>query len=179
MNRRRVLRAAITVVGAFAAALVPLLLLDGDRRALGFRVYGIALGALALRAIVGYTAESETAPPDSPFHRRRGLRTRRHRADPDATARRRTTNDHLASGAVSQASAFHFRLRPVLRAAADERLRAHHGIALDDPRSAAVLGPAAADLLRHDRPAPHDRRGPGVDEAALADLLTTLERLAP
>ena len=171
-------------VVAFAGALAPLLLLDGDRRALGFRAYGLTLGVLALRAVLTFTAESGAPPPDSPFERRRRLPMPRRRQRRRRSAHKeahRSNADHLATSATDAASAFHFRLRPLLRQAADERLRAHHGIGLDDAAHATavadLLGPVAHDHLRADRPPPHDRRGPGVDAATLAAILTTVENL--
>jgi hypothetical protein len=173
-------RLAVAVALAFLGALVPLLLLDGDRRTSGFRVYGLALGLLLLRAVITFTTEAEEAPPDSPFRRPRRLPDRLRRlgrtrpADATTTT---TATDRLVTGAVDSAGAFHFRLRPVLRAAADERLRAHHGVGIDDPAAAELLGPTAAALLTADRPPPTDRRTPGPDAATLATLLTAVERL--
>ena len=170
-------RRVIAVVVAFGGALVPLLLLDADRRALGFRAYGLLIGLLALRAILGFSLDAGAPPVGSAFvaPRRSPIpgRWRGRRRD----VSRRTAADHLAASAVNQASAFHFRLRPVLRDAADQRLRAKHGIGIDDARAAAVLGPLAHDHLRSDRPPPDDRRARGIDPAALDAILTTLERL--
>ena len=176
MTRRSIVRPVLVVVAAFAGALVPLLLLDGDRRALGFRAYGLVVAVLALRAILGFSAYAGAPPVDSPFLRPRRLSLRRRRSK-DTDAARRTSIDHLVTGATSQASGFHFRLRPVLRDVADERLRSRHGIGIDDPDAAVLLGPVAHDHLRADRPPPHDRRGPGVDAETLAAILTTVERL--
>ena len=170
---RRTLRHVAIVVIAFAAALVPLLFLDGDRRTLGFRAYGLVLGLLALRAILGFSVEAGEPPVDSPFAARRWRPLRRR----NEGAPKRTAIDHLAASGTSQASGFHFRLRPALRDIADQRLLARHGIGIDEPRAEAVLGPAAHDLLLADRPPPNDRRSPGIDPATLDDLLTTLERL--
>jgi hypothetical protein len=175
----RTLRRVAVVVVAFGGALVPLLLLDGDRRAFGFRAYGLLLGLLALRAILGFSVDAGVAPVDSPFHEPRRLPPavrRRLRRGRDAAARH-TPTDHLAAGAVHQASAFHYRLRPVLRDVADERLQARHGIGIDDPRARELLGPVAHDHLRADRPEPADRRAPGVDAETLHAILTTVESL--
>jgi hypothetical protein len=175
----RALRRVAVVVAAFAGALAPLLLLDGDRRAQGFRAYGLLLGVLALRAILGLSIDAGVAPVDSPFGAPRrlpraiGRLLRRGRRD----ASRFTPTDHLATGAVHQASAFHYRLRPILREVADERLQAHHGIGIDDPRARHLLGAVAHEHLRADRPEPADRRAAGVDAATLHAILTTVESL--
>ena len=179
MTVPRTLRRVAVVLAAFAGALAPLLLLDGDRRALGFRAYGLLLGLLALRAILGFSIDAGTPPADSPFHVRRRLPAplralaRRGRAD----VSRHTPVDHLAAGALQQASALHYRLRPALRDVADERLQARHGIGIDDPAARDLLGPVAHDLLRSDRPEPDDRRAPGIDADTLHAILTTVESL--
>ena len=157
-NATAPVRAAVLVLVAFAAALVPLLLLDGDRRALGFRAYGLLLGLAGLRAILNLTVDAGGPPPDSPFERRRRL-PRRRPASANSGATRRTPADHLVLSGIDQAGAAHFRLRPVLLEIASERDAA----------------PPTHDLLRPDRPAPHDRRAPGIPEADLAEILTDLE----
>lgn len=175
--RARAVRQVVVVILAFGGALVPLLLLDGDRRVIGFRAYGLLLGLLALRAILGFSVEAGAPPIDSPFRvpRRSPLSRRWSRRRHGVS--RRTAADHLAASACTQASAFHFRLRPVLRDIADQRLRARHGIGVDDDGASAALGAIAHDHLRSDRPSPEDRRARGIDPADLGAILTTLERL--
>jgi hypothetical protein len=170
------LQAAAAAIGTVALVLTPLLLLDGGQRTSGFRVAVVLLAVFALRAISTATAEANPAPPDSPFaparpakRRRLPWRTR--------TTPRRSPADALVLGAVERAGQFHHRLRPALRDAADERLRAHHGIDIDDPRAADQLGPEAWALLRADRPPPADRRSPGPDAATMDRVLTAIERL--
>ena len=179
MTVPRTLRRVAAVVAAFAGALAPLLLLDGDQRALGFRAYGLLLGLLALRAILGFSIDAGAPPVDSPFHVRRRLpkpvRALLRRGGGDVS--RYTPVDHLAAGAVQQASAFHYRLRPALRDVADERLQARHGVGIDDPAARELLGPVVHDHLRADRPEPADRRAPGVDADTLHTILTTVESL--
>ena len=177
--RARALRQVLAVILAFGGALVPLLLLDGDRRALGFRAYGLLIGLLALRAILGFSVDAGAPPVGSPFEapRRSPLPLPVRWSGRRRDVSRRTASDHLAASAISQASAFHFRLRPVLRDVADQRLRAKHGIGVDDAGAAALLGPLAYEHLRSDRPPPDDRRARGIDPAALDTILTTLERL--
>ena len=163
MNRARGPAGAVAlVVLAFAAALGPLLLLDGGRRALGFRVYGLLLGLAALRAILHFTVDAGGPPPDSPFERRRQLPTRLRRTRTRTRATRPSTAaDRLVRSGIDQAGAAHFRLRPVLLEIAAER-----GADAD----------ADHDLLRPDRRPPDDRRAPGIPEADLDALLTDLER---
>jgi hypothetical protein len=89
----------------------------------------------------------------------------------------RTPLDGLVIGATERSGQFHHRLRPALRDIADERLQARHGLTIDDPRSAAALGPVAWDHLRADRPPPEDRRSPGVDQATLDSIFDAVEAL--
>ena len=126
-----------------------------------------------------FSIDAGTAPVDSPFHvpRRLPPALRRLVRRGRDTASRHTPTDHLASGAIHQASAFHYRLRPELREVADERLQARHGIGIDDPAARELLGPIAHEHLRADRPEPADRRAPGVDGSTLHAILTTVESL--
>jgi hypothetical protein len=73
----------------------------------------------------------------------------------------------------------HYRLRPVLRAAA-VGLLAQRGVDLDrsPARAERLLDPAVWELVRPDRPAPEDRAGPGVPVATIERAVDDLERLA-
>ena len=70
-----------------------------------------------------------------------------------------------------------FRLRPLLRQVADDRLRQRHSIDLNDPAAAALLGPAAWEYLRSDRPIIRDFRAPGLPFAVVADIVEAVGRL--
>lgn len=73
----------------------------------------------------------------------------------------------------------HFRLRPVLRDLADHRLRSGHGVDLDAAPVAAqaLLGQELWELVRPGRPAPEDKRGPGLSPEALVEIVKRLESL--
>lgn len=81
--------------------------------------------------------------------------------------------------ASTTAGGVHLRLRPVLRDVAAHRLRSGHGIELDaDPAAArARLGDALFEVVRADRPRPHDPFAPGLTNAAVAGMIATLEEL--
>lgn len=180
----KLLRSALVVVAAVVSALVPLLMLDGPRRANGYRVFTVALGLLALRAVYRFAAASPSMPTSSPFRRPRRLHptvaraasrtwrllTRRPKAPVE-----RTGLTALLIGAEERAGHFHFRLRPMLRDIADERLRSHHGIGVDEPAAADILGPVAWDHLRPDRTAPADRRADGPSATVLEHLIERVE----
>jgi hypothetical protein len=72
----------------------------------------------------------------------------------------------------------HTRLRPMLVEIAEARL-GRRGIRLDREVDEArrLLGPAAWDLVRPDRPAPQRRDTPGVPPGQLEEILDALEAL--
>ena len=174
--------APIAVVTALVGSLVPLLLLEGPARAWGFRVYVLAVGALAARAVVRRvdaaaerTAGELTARP---FRRPRRAAALARDLWSSVTRRRASPYDGgtlLVNSATLTAGSAHHRLRPVLRTIADERLRARHGITLDDPRAAAVFTATSWEILRPDRRAPDDRLGPGLTFDTISAVLDDLE----
>ena len=72
----------------------------------------------------------------------------------------------------------HYRLRPLLRQLAADRLFARHGVDLDrsPERARPLLGDELWALVRADRTVGR-RTGPGVPSAELADYVDRLERL--
>ena len=70
-----------------------------------------------------------------------------------------------------------YRLRPLLREVAGERLRQRHRLALDDAAAAALLGPSAWAFLRSDRPVVRDFRAAGLPLARIAEIIEAVERL--
>jgi hypothetical protein len=72
----------------------------------------------------------------------------------------------------------HTRLRPVLVEIAEARL-ARRGLRLDRDAAEArrLLGPAAWELVRPDRPPPPDRDVPGIAPRDLEEILDALEAL--
>jgi hypothetical protein len=137
-------------------------------------IYLVALGGLALIALVRATREA--APPTRFSEFDAALRRHSSRDEPVATLERTTRDTALG---VSRAVDLHVRLRPILREIATQRLTAHRGIDLDTQPDAvrAVLGDEAFELLRADRVAPPDRLAPGIGPAALDRLLDDLERI--
>ena len=72
----------------------------------------------------------------------------------------------------------HTRLRPVLVEIAEARL-GRRGVRLDRDEEEArrLLGPAAWELVRPDRPAPPNRDAPGMRPRELDEILDALEAL--
>jgi hypothetical protein len=79
---------------------------------------------------------------------------------------------------ASSGLAAHTRLRPVLVEIAEARL-ARRGLRLDRDAAEArgLLGPAAWELVRPDRPPPPSREAPGVGPSELDEVLDALEAL--
>jgi hypothetical protein len=79
---------------------------------------------------------------------------------------------------ASSASAAHTLLRPALVEIAEARL-GRRGLRLDRDAAEArrLLGPAAWELVRPDRPAPSSRFAPGIGVRELDEILDALEAL--
>ena len=73
----------------------------------------------------------------------------------------------------------YYRLRPVLRDLAEQRLRSHRLIDLDGGANAAreLLGEDLWELVRSDAPPPQERSGRGVSVSRLAQWVERLEAL--
>ena len=82
---------------------------------------------------------------------------------------------------LSASNAFdvHYRLRPILREIAEQRLATRRGLSLDDDVTAAraVVGEETWELVRGDREPPELRFGPGVQAAELGEVVAALERI--
>jgi hypothetical protein len=172
---RRV-RGPLLVGGALLAGLDALVVHEGDERVWWYRGVVVVMTVLALRALVRWLDSVPAPIPASPFRRRRidWRRVLRRRAAPVGTKHGSERALHLARLSAGDA---HRGLRPLLREVADARLRARHGIALDDPGASALLAPATWDFVRGDRPVPHDLRARGLAPEDIDALLTDLEKL--
>ena len=136
--------------------------------------YVLVLAAIALAALIRLTRSASEWQPASHFEH--ALR------DDDEPPVRppelvRTEREIMLGSA--NAAHLHTRLLPILREAAAARLAAHHNVELDRRPDAAraLLGDAAWELLRPDRPAPEDRNAPGLPMRRIRDVVDTLERL--
>jgi hypothetical protein len=86
--------------------------------------------------------------------------------------------ERIVAWSGESGSSAHTRLRPVLVEIAEARL-AQRGLRLDRDAGKArrLLGPAAWDLVRPDRPAPVRRDTPGIPARRLEEILDALEAL--
>lgn len=83
--------------------------------------------------------------------------------------------------AVTSAHDVHFRLRPTVRGVTEQLLSAGRGVNLDRSPAQArkLLGAETWELVRADREAPSDPRGPGLDRDTIERIVSRLETLAP
>jgi hypothetical protein len=87
--------------------------------------------------------------------------------------------ERMLSMATTTAFDLHFRLRPVLREVAEQRLADRRGLRLDsgDPRVEAACGEELWEIVRPDREAPDHRFLPGLAPAALLRVVQRLEAI--
>jgi hypothetical protein len=166
-------RAVVWAVGAGLAAILVAIARPGDR-SLVVDAYLLFLGGLALVLLVVATARA--------LPRAGRSRLEQALARPPAKPARPAallTLERRVLLATETSFEVHYRLRPTLREIAAHRLSAHRGIDLDHDTAAAqtVLGPDAWELVRPDRPAPHDRLGKGKPFAELRAAVDALERI--
>jgi hypothetical protein len=167
-----VVRAVKLILVASAAFVILAMVTDGLGTIL-LEAYFLALGGVLLLALVRTVRVQ--APARSPSRFDSAL----------AAMRRRPTDSGEISLVtdlrLSRVGAFHLhvRLRPLLRDVAAHRLWSHYGIDLDDEpaRASELVGPAAWELVRPDRPTPVDRLGPGLALTELDEVVAELERL--
>lgn len=165
-----------TGAGAILATglMIGLLLVFPGRRNLLIGAYELVLGAIALAALAGSL---------------RGLRPRGFEARSPFDPRRVPAPERAAVGdeleridrlvVLGSANAFdlHFRLRPLLRQVAAERLHSR-GVELDrhEERARELLGDSAWELVRADREL-RQRYGPGIAPDELERVVRALEAL--
>lgn len=154
---------------ATAAVFIAWVIFPG-RLELELNVYLLVLGGMALLAVTSWLREVTRAPVGTPFDAppQKGPSPRL----PELERLER----ELALGAAS-AFDLHFRLRPVLREIAEQRL-GRHGLRLDaKPRTRETLGEDLWEVVRPDREPPADRhaRGPGLERMRV--IVESLERV--
>jgi hypothetical protein len=145
---------------------------DRDRAAQAFVVFA---GALVIRLLVRAVVVATSGPRPLAFDR--ALVPRSERVVAWATEPERI--EYEVGAATHRAMELHHQFRRRLRALADDRLTADHGVSLDRDQVAArkLLGEQAWDLLRPDREPPEDRFGPGLPVADVTAIVTAVEDL--
>jgi hypothetical protein len=169
----RITLRAVKVGLAVSAAAAALALTTSGGHALLLDVYLLCMSAVVLLALVRATRAQATAREASQFERA------------FAAMRRRTleSGEPLLAREIelSTFNAFHLhvRLRPVLRDVAAHRLRTRYGVDLDaEPaRARELVGTAAWELVRPERPPPDDRLAHGPSLAELERVVDELEEI--
>ena len=135
--------------------------------------YVLVLGAIAALAFVRFTRAASGGTGA-----RSQLEAALSRRPPPAQGTRELERmEREVDLAVANAFYLHYRLRPLVRRIAEHRLAVRRGVALDSSAGQAALPEDDRELLRPDRPEPHDFNGPGIPLPRLRSLVTTLERL--
>jgi hypothetical protein len=156
------------VVAGFVALIIPV------RNELVLDLYLLFVGAVALLALVRTTRVAHQGSERSPFESALRPIKPRSRRPPELVRL-----EHRLALAASTAFDVHYRLRPVVREIAAERLWSKHAVDLDsEPKGAeSLLAEEIWELVRPDRPPPTDpfARGLGLGgiEAVVAKLEAT------
>jgi hypothetical protein len=166
-------RVGRSVTWAAGSGLLPFVLalafLPG-RRELALDLYLLLIASAAVFALV--RALSHAAPRAQPERPSPRPRTTQRLPELERTER---------AVLLSASTAFdvHYRLRPILREIAAQRLATRRGLSLDgDPAAArAVVGEETWELVRGDREPPDLRFGPGVQAGELGVVVAVLERI--
>ena len=168
----RLLRIGAGVLFATAILLV-LVVLVPTRRSLFVGIYELVLAAIAVGNLVGsFRTFEPQAWMRSPFER-----DPEKPEEPQPIAELDRIDRTVVLGAANEFD-FHYRLRPLLRQVAAERLYGLHGVDLDrDPeRARPLLGDELWEVVRPDREVGR-RSGPGLPAAGLAAHVGRLEQL--
>jgi hypothetical protein len=151
------------------ALLVVLAIAFPGKRTIFLGVYVLVLGVFVLSGLVGsFRTLRPRAWERSPFDRRPD------RPEPAFAIDELARIDRLVVLGGANAFDLHYRLRPLLRELAADRLSAGHGVSLD--RAQRLLGDELWELVRADRQVGR-RTGLGVAPAELAGFVERLEAL--
>jgi hypothetical protein len=170
---RRIVIRAVKVGLAVSTALGILAFASSGLRDVLLDAYLLAMGGILLLALVRMTRTKAPAARASELDRALG---RMQSAQPDSGELSLVNDLELA-----KMSAFHLhvRLRPVLREIAAHRLRKRYGVELDSEpeRARELIGTAAWELVRPERPLPAERLAPGPPLSHLREVVDELERV--
>jgi len=172
--RRLLIRAATGICLAGAGLGIAYAVTPG-RGALELQVAGLVAGAAVVLAAV--LAVRDAFPQAGPSALAASLERRR---QPEPQQPPGLVGiERLVVLAVATAFDFHYRLRPILREIAGQRLADKGGLRLDGggPRVELALGEELWEFVRPDRASPESRLGPGVRPQALRRSLERLESI--
>ena len=170
---RRLLSGTLFIVGLATVALFVMRSVEPGRRALELDIYVLLVGALAVLAAVlaarraipvsTSSALAEALEPEPP----EALRP------PDLER-----TERIVTMATTTSFDLHYRLRPILREVAEQRLADRRGLRLDeDPGAREALGEALWEIVRPDREPPERRFTEGLAPRSLRAAIERLEVL--
>lgn len=170
---RRTVSSMLFLAALATIALFVMRSVEPGRQDLELDIYVLVVGALALLTAV--LAAQRAIPVSTTSAIAEALER-----DPPEALRppdlERT--ERVVTMATSTAFDLHYRLRPILREIAEQRLSDRRGIRLDDEADAReALGTELWEIVRADREPPSKRFDPGVEPDALAAAIERLEQL--
>jgi hypothetical protein len=172
---RRVLRSSAPAVVLVTIALVVVVVFRPVTAELAVDAYVLVVGGILLLSLV------QAATAASPGPRRASAFEQALRAPEESVERPAEVARVEREVFLGVASAFylHYRLRPLLRELAEQRLGERYSADLDDPRPEirALLPDEAWPLVHSERPPPRDRHAPGIPLARLSAIVDALERI--
>jgi hypothetical protein len=170
--RGRLLRVLGGVV-VVTVILLTLIVLFPSRRALLVEIYELVVAGIAIAALLGAFRTFEPEVWRRSAFEREPEQPEETGPIPELERIDRT----VVLGAANEFD-LHYRLRPLLRKLAAERLYRRHGVELDDDpdRAKPLLGDELWELVRADRKLGR-RSGPGLPPSLLAAHVARLEQL--
>jgi hypothetical protein len=171
--KRLIAGVALGTVIATAALLV-VRVIEPGRHELELDVYVLTVGAMALLAAI--LATRRAFPVEGGSSLAEALEPQEH---PPVRPPDLERTERMLSMAATTAFDLHFRLRPVLREVAEQRLADRRGLRLDsgDPQVEEACGEELWEVVRPDREAPDHRYQPGLDSTALERVVARLEAI--
>ncbi|MGB2874132.1 MAG: hypothetical protein WBB76_01510 [Gaiellaceae bacterium] len=149
-------------------------LVEPGRRGLELDIYVLVVGALAVLTAV--MAAREAFPISEGSALAAALETE---PQPPVRPPDLERTERLLTLATGTSFDLHYRLRPVLREVAEQRLAERRGLRLDggDTRVQATLGDDLWEVVRPDREPPARRFAAGLDPSVLRGLVERLESI--
>jgi hypothetical protein len=169
-------KGSVVFVVLAAAALIAVASTLPKARIVAAQVFVVVVGAVAIRLLVRAVIVVTSRPGPFAFDRAMVPPPDRELASAGEPER----IEYEVGAATHRSMELHHQVRRRLRALAQDRLAADHGVRLDEDPDAArrLLGEEAWDLLRPDPEPPADRFGPGMPVEDVARIVTAVEDLS-
>jgi hypothetical protein len=171
---KRLLAGFLLGTALASIGLIVVRVVEPGRQALELDVFVLVVGALAVLTAVLATRQAFPLGEGSAI-----LEALEHEPRPVVRPPELERTQRLLTIAATTAFDLHFRLRPVLREVAGQRLADRHGLHLDsgNARVEEALGDELWELVRPDREPPEERSAPGLEPAAIRRAIERLEAL--